>query len=180
MKELKNSKTFDNLFTALVGESLAATKYDWFSQQAKKDGYVQISDIFKNTADNERAHGKLWFEFLNDEKIPDTKTNLSVAVEGEHYEWSAMYKEFAETAKQEGFYDIAEKMSGVAAIEAEHEARYKQLLQNIENSQVFSRDSQQYWICQNCGHIHYGVSAPAVCPVCTHTKAYFEIKAENY
>lgn len=180
MLELKDSKTFENLFTALVGESIARNKYDWFSAQAKKDGYVQISSIFADTANNERAHAKIWFEYLNNGKIPDTLTNLKVAAEGEHFEWSSMYKEFAETAAEEGFYDIAEKMTGVAAIEAEHEARYLKLLENLEKGLVFARDSQQVWICLNCGHLHFGVSAPAVCPVCTHPKAFFEIKAENY
>ena len=180
MKELKNSKTFDNLFTALVGESLAATKYDWFSQQAKKDGYVQISDIFKNTADNERAHGKLWFEFLNDEKIPDTKTNLSVAVEGEHYEWSAMYKEFAETARQEGFMELAARFQKVADVEKEHEERYNALKANLDNDTVFTDNDGTRWHCRNCGYIHTGKTPPAKCPACDHARAYFEREARNY
>ncbi len=178
--ELKDSKTFKNLETAFAGESMARNKYDYYSSQAKKDGYEQIGSFFAATALNEKEHAKLWYKALHGGKVGDTVTNLKLAAEGENYEWTTMYAEFAETAEEEGFTALAKQMRGVAAIEKEHEERYLALLKNIEQAQVFTRVGDQVWICRNCGHIHVGPVAPIVCPVCAHPQAYFELRATNY
>jgi rubrerythrin len=180
MPELKGSKTYENLAAAYSGESQASIKYQFFASQAKKDGYEQIAEIFSVTSGNEKEHAKIWYKLLNGGSVGDTMTNLRIAAEGENYEWTTMYKEFAEVAEQEGFHDIAEKFRGVGAVEKEHEERYLALLDNIEKGRVFKREGQQVWICRNCGHIHIGSEAPAVCPVCDHPRAYFELRAVNY
>jgi len=178
--ELKGSKTEANLQTAFAGESQAHTKYQYYASKAKKDGYVQISNIFLETARNEKEHAKIWFKLLHDGDIPDTMTNLNDAADGENYEWTDMYDEFAKVADEEGFTEIAAKFRMVAAIEKEHEDRYRKLIGNIEGGLVFSRDGDRTWICNNCGHIVIGSSAPEICPVCAHPKSYFELRAENY
>lgn len=176
---LKGTKTAANLATAYAGESQAHTKYLYYASKAKKDGYVQIADLFEETAHNEKEHAKIWFKLLHD-GMPDTITNLKDAAEGENYEWTDMYKTFAEEARAEGFDKIAELFEGVAAIEKHHEDRYRKLLANIEGGLVFSRDGEQIWQCSNCGHICIGKQAPEVCPVCDHARAYFRIEALNY
>ena len=178
--ELKGSKTEQNLWTAFAGESQARNKYTYFASKAKKDGYEQIAAIFEETAANEKEHAKLWFKELHGGAIPSTLENLYSAAEGENYEWTDMYDEFAKTAKEEGFDRLAFLFESVAAIEKEHEERYRKLIENIEGGLVFSRDGDRIWKCRNCGHIVIGNAAPEVCPVCAHPKAYFEIKAENY
>ena len=178
--ELKGSKTEQNLMTAFAGESQARNKYTYFASKAKKDGYEQIAAIFQETADNEKEHAKMWFKELHGGEIPSTADNLLAAAEGENYEWTDMYKEFAETAKEEGFTRIAYLFEEVAKIEKEHEERYRKLLANVEDGLVFSRDGDKIWQCRNCGHIVIGKDAPKVCPVCNHPQAYFEIKKENY
>lgn len=180
MAELKGSKTYDNLMAAMAGESMARNKYDWYASRAKKDGYEQIAAIFAETANNEKEHAKLWYKYLNGGSISDTLTNLNYAADGENDEWTNMYREMALTARAEGFIEIAERMEGVAAVEKEHEARYRKLIENIEKGLVFTRDGQRVWLCRNCGHLHVGDTAPDLCPVCAHPKAYFELKAENY
>ena len=179
MANLKGSKTEANLQTAFAGESMAHTKYLYFASKAKKDGYVQISKIFEETAGNEKEHAKIWFKLLND-GIGSTPENLKAAAAGENYEWTDMYDTFAKEAHEEGFEDIAFLFEQVGAIEKEHEARYLKLLSNVENKIVFSRDGDCIWKCSNCGHIVVGKEAPEVCPVCAHPQAYFEITAENY
>lgn len=176
--ELKGSKTEANLRTAFAGESQARNKYDYYSSKAKKDGYVQISQIFAETALNEKEHAKLWYKLL--EGINGTAENLKDAAAGENYEWTDMYAGFAVTADKEGFKDIAELFRGVAAIEKTHEERYKKLLANIEGGLVFSRDGDTIWECSNCGHIHIGKNPPKVCPVCAHPQAYFKIRKIDY
>jgi rubrerythrin len=176
--ELKGSKTEKNLMTAFAGESQARNKYTYFASQAKKDGLEQISAIFTETADNEKEHAKIWFKLLNG--IGGTADNLKAAAAGENYEWTEMYKGFAEDAKAEGFTDIAALFSMVAEIEKTHEERYKKLLENLSGGTVFLRDGTTIWVCRNCGHIHIGKSAPAVCPVCKHPQAYFQMRCENY
>ena len=178
--ELKGSKTEANLMTAFAGESQARNKYTYYASKAKKDGYVQIAQIFEETANNEKEHAKIWFKLLHDGGIPTTVENLKDAAEGENYEWTEMYAEFAKVAKEEGFDHIAALFEMVAKIEKDHEERYKKLLANIEGGLVFSRDGDMMWICSNCGHVHIGKEAPEVCPVCAHPKAYFMMKAENY
>jgi len=180
MTPLKGTKTEENLKTAFAGESQAHTKYQYYASKAKKDGYVQIANIFEETARNEKEHAKLWFKFLHDNDIPSTAENLLDAANGENYEWTDMYAEFAKTAKEEGFNKIALLFEGVAKIEKEHEERYRKLLENINGELVFSRDGDQIWQCDNCGHIVIGQKAPEICPVCAHPKAYFQIKAINY
>ena len=176
--ELKGTQTEKNLQEAFAGESQARNKYTYFASKAKKDGYVQISQLFQETADNEKEHAKRWFKLLYG--IGSTPENLKAAAEGENYEWTSMYPSFARTAREEGFDDIATLFEGVAAIEKEHEERYKKLLKNIEDAIVFSRDGDKIWQCANCGHIVIGKEAPEICPVCNHPQAYFQIKAENY
>lgn len=178
--ELKGSKTWENLQTAFAGESQAHTKYQYYASKAKKDGYVQISNIFLETAKNEKEHAKIWFKLLHDGDVPDTMTNLHDAADGENYEWTDMYDEFAKVADEEGFADIAAKFRMVGAIEKHHEERYRKLIGNIEGGLVFSRDGDRTWICSNCGHIVIGKEAPEICPVCAHPKAYFELQVENY
>ena len=178
--ELKGSKTEQNLMTAFAGESQARNKYTYFASKAKKDGYEQIAAIFEETANNEKEHAKLWFKELNGGEISSTLENLYAAAEGENYEWTDMYDEFAKTARAEGFDRIAHLFEGVAEIEKEHEARYRKLIENIEGGLVFSKDGDRIWKCRNCGHICVGSSAPDVCPVCNHPQSFFEIKAENY
>ena len=178
--ELKGSKTEQNLMTAFAGESQARNKYTYFASKAKKDGYVQIAKIFEETANNEKEHAKLWFKLLCGGEIPDTAENLAAAAEGENYEWTDMYKEFAAVAKEEGFDRIAYLFSAVGEIEKAHEERYRKLLANIEGDCVFSKDGDVIWECANCGHIVVGKKAPEVCPVCQHPQSYFQVKAENY
>ncbi len=177
---LKGSKTEANLMAAFAGESQARNKYTYYASKAKKDGYNQIAAIFEETANNEKEHAKIWFKLLHDGGIPSTVENLKDAAEGENYEWTDMYKTFAEEAKAEGFTEIAALFEAVAAIEKEHEERYRKLLKNIEDGIVFSRDGDMIWQCANCGHIVVGKKAPEVCPVCAHPQSYFQIKAENY
>lgn len=178
-KDLKGSKTEANLMAAFAGESQARNKYTYYASKAKKDGYVQIAALFEETANNEKEHAKIWFKLLHD-GIGDTIDNLLDAAEGENYEWTDMYAGFAKEAKEEGFNEIAALFEGVAAIEKEHEERYRKLLANIKDGVVFSRDNDMIWQCSNCGHLVIGQKAPEVCPVCAHPKAYFQIKAENY
>ena len=178
--ELKGSKTEQNLMTAFAGESQARNKYTFFASQAKKDGYEQIAAIFQETADNEKEHAKLWFKLLNGGAIGSTEENLKSAAVGENYEWTDMYAEFAKTAKEEGFARIAYLFEEVGKIEKEHEERYLKLLENVKEGKVFEAGEVKIWKCRNCGHIVVGTSAPEVCPVCNHPKAFFEIKAENY
>ncbi len=178
--ELKGSRTEANLMTAFAGESQARNKYTYYASKAKKDGYVQIAQIFEETANNEKEHAKIWFKLLHDGGVPTTVENLKDAAAGENYEWTEMYAEFAKVAKEEGFDHIAALFEMVAKIEKDHEERYKKLLSNIEGGLVFSRDGDMMWICSNCGHVHIGKEAPEVCPVCAHPKAYFMVKAENY
>ena len=180
VKTLKGSKTEANLQAAFAGESQATNKYTYFASKAKKDGYMQIAAIFEETAKNEREHAKIWYKLLNGGEISGTEENLRMAAEGENYEWTDMYKDFAKTAREEGFDHIARLFDGVAAIEAEHEKRYLALLDNVKGGVVFSRDGDVIWQCSNCGHICIGKQAPEVCPVCSHPKSYFQIKAENY
>lgn len=177
---LKGSKTEANLQAAFAGESQARNKYSYFASKAKKEGYEQIAAIFLETAENEKEHAKMWYKLLNDGKINSTAENLKDAAAGENYEWTNMYAEFAKTAREEGFVDIAEKFEGVAKIEKEHEDRYKKLLDNVTKELVFSKDGEKIWQCRNCGHICIGKEAPETCPVCDHPKAYFQIKPENY
>lgn len=179
MSDLKGTKTEANLLTAFAGESQAHTKYLYFASKAKKDGYVQIGKLFEETALNEKEHAKIWYKLLHN-GIGSTEENLKLAAEGENYEWTDMYEEFAKTAREEGFNDIAKLFEGVAAIEKEHEERYRKLLANIEGGLVFSRDGDMIWECSNCGHIHVGKNAPEVCPVCNHPQSYFMIRANNY
>lgn len=179
MANLKGSKTEANLMAAFAGESQAYTKYGYYASKAKKDGYVQIGEIFSETAANEKEHAKLWFKLLHD-GIPTTTANLLDAAQGENYEWTDMYATFAKEAREEGFDHIAFLFDEVGKIEKEHEERYRKLLANVEGGIVFSRDGDTIWKCANCGHIHIGKTAPEICPVCAHPQAYFEIKAENY
>ena len=177
--ELKGSKTEANLQAAFAGESMATNKYTYFASKAKKDGYQQIAAIFEETAANEREHAKMWYKLING-GIDSTLENLGHAAEGENYEWTDMYSEFAKVAKEEGFEQIAALFEGVAAIEKEHEERYRRLITNIEQGVVFSKDGDTIWQCRNCGHICIGKEAPEVCPVCAHPQSYFQVKAENY
>ena len=180
MKELKGTKTEANLQTAFAGESMARNKYTYYASKARKDGFVQIANLFEETANNEREHAKIWFKLLHGGEVPGTQENLLDAAQGENYEWTDMYARMAEEAKAEGFDTIAELFSRVAIIEKSHEERYRQLLGNIKDELVFSRDGDMVWICSNCGHVVVGKKAPELCPVCKHPKAYFEIKADNY
>ena len=176
----KNSKTYDNLKTAFAGESQARVKYQFFASRAKKDGYEQIAEIFTETSDNEKKHAKLWYKYLNDGAVADTRTNLEIAAAGEDYEWTDMYKEFARIAREEGFDEIADKFDGVGAIEKEHEERYRKLIKNIDDDVVFKSEKVTVWKCRNCGYTFVGNEAPEVCPVCAHPQAYFELRAINY
>ena len=177
--ELKGSKTEQNLATAFAGESQARNKYTYFASKAKKDGYEQIAEIFTETANNEKEHAKLWYKILAG-GIGTTEENLLSAAEGENYEWTEMYSQFAKEAREEGFNDIAFQFEAVAAIEKAHEERYRKLLANVKEGLVFSRNGDMIWECGNCGHIHFGKKAPQICPVCKHPQGYFKIKAQNY
>ncbi len=177
--ELKGSRTEANLMAAYAGESQATNKYTYYASKAKKDGYNQIAAIFTETAANEKEHAKIWFKLLHG-GMPSTIDNLKDAANGENFEWTDMYAEFAKVAREEGFDQIAALFDGVAAIEKEHEERYRKLIANIEGGLVFSRDGDVIWQCANCGHIHVGQKAPELCPVCAHPQSYFQIKAENY
>lgn len=178
--DLKGSKTEENLKIAFAGESQARNKYTYFASKAKKDGYEQIASLFLETAENEKEHAKMWFKYLEGGEIKGTIENLKAAAEGENYEWTEMYKEFAKVAKEEGFDKIANEFALVANIEKEHEKRYLALLKNVEEGLVFSRDGEMIWKCRNCGHIAVGKKAPEVCPTCNHPQSYFELLAENY
>lgn len=178
MKELKGTKTLENLKIAFGGESEARNKYSYYASQAKKEGYVQIANIFEETAANEKEHAKMWFKLAHG--IGDTMENLLDAAAGENYEWTDMYANMAKVAREEGFPEIAEKMEGVAAVEKEHEERYRKLAENIKAGKVFERDVEVVWHCANCGHQILSKNAPKVCPVCDHPLAHFHIKAENY
>ena len=180
MKELKGTRTEKNLREAFSGESEARNKYTYVASKARKDGYVQIAQIFEETASNEKEHAKIWFKYLEGGDLKDTAANLLSAAEGEHFEWTAMYDRMAREAREEGFDEIADKFEMVGAIEKTHEERYRKLLQNVEGGLVFSRDGDMIWECSNCGHIVIGPSAPLVCPVCKHPQSYFMIRANNY
>ena len=177
--ELKGSKTEENLLAAFAGESQARNKYTYYASKARKEGYVQIANIFEETAANEKEHAKMWFKLLKG-GIGTTAENLADAAAGENYEWTDMYATFAKEAREEGFDEIATLFEGVAAIEKEHEERYRKLLENVEKGLVFSKDGDTIWQCSNCGHICIGKQAPEVCPVCAHPQSYFQVKAENY
>ena len=180
MAELKGSKTEKNLQEAFAGESMARNKYTYYASQARKDGYVQIANIFEETANNEKEHAKIWFKLLHGDTVPSTAENLLDAAQGENYEWTDMYARFAQEAREEGFSKIAALFDMVGKIEKEHEERYRKLLANVEGQLVFSREGDCIWECSNCGHIVIGKKAPEMCPVCKHPKAFFQIKAENY
>ncbi|MDD2643952.1 MAG: rubrerythrin family protein [Methanobacteriaceae archaeon] len=179
-KKLKGTETEKNLEIAFAGESQARNKYTYYASKAKKDGYVQIKNIFEETAGNEKEHAELWFKYLHEGQVPDTATNLEDAADGEHYEWTEMYKGMAETAEKEGFDELAYKFSAVADIEKEHEERYRTLLNNVKEEKVFAKDEEVEWQCSNCGHIFVGKEAPTVCPVCDHPRSYFQVRPKNY
>ncbi len=178
-KQLKGTKTEANLMNAFAGESMARNKYDYYASQAKKDGYEQIAAFFAETALNEKEHAKLWFKLLHD-GVPATTVNLKDAASGENYEWTEMYSTFAKEAKEEGFPEIAVLFNGVAAIEKTHEERYLKLLANINDNKVFAKDDKAVWQCRNCGHFHYGLKSPQICPVCEHPQSFFQVKESNY
>ncbi len=178
--ELKGSKTEKNLQTAFAGESQARNKYTYYASKAKKDGFVQIAELFEITANNEKEHAKIWFKLLHDGTLSSTLENLADAAAGEHYEWTDMYATFAKEAREEGFDKIAFLFEEVGKIEREHEERYRKLLENVKDGKVFAKTEKVVWECSNCGHIYYGEKAPEVCPVCNHPQAYFKINAKNY
>jgi rubrerythrin len=178
MPELKGSRTEANLLAAFAGESQARNKYDYFASKARKEGYEQIAAFFEETAGNEKEHAKLWYKLAHG--IGSTEENLVTAAEGENYEWTEMYKEFAKVADEEGFTEIARLFRGVAAIEKHHEERYRALLDNVKQEKVFKKDAEMLWICRNCGHIYTGREAPNTCPVCDHPKAYFQLYVKAY
>lgn len=178
MKDLKGTKTYENLLIAFAGESQARNRYTYYASKAKKDGYVQIQKIFEETAGNEKEHAELWFKHAIG--IGTTEENLIAAAEGENYEWTEMYAEMAKTAREEGFLEIADQMEGVAKIEKEHEERYRKLAQNVKDGMVFKKEQEVIWQCSNCGHQYVGTEAPKLCPVCKHPESYFQVKAENY
>ena len=178
--ELKGSKTEKNLLEAFAGESMARNKYTYFASKAKKDGFVQISKIFEETAANEKEHAKMWYKYLNCGSVSDTAANLKDAAEGENFEWTDMYARMAKEAREEGFEEIALKFEYVAKVEKEHEERYRKLLANVEGDLVFSKDGDVIWQCINCGHIVVGKKAPEICPTCNHPQSYFQVKPENY
>ena len=178
--ELKGTRTEENLKKAFAGESQARVKYEYYASRAKKDGYEQIASIFEETSRNEKEHAKIWFKALHDGGVPTTTVNLEDAANGENYEWTDMYDEFARVAKEEGFDHLAFLFESVGKIEKEHEARYRKLLQNIEDDRVFHKDGEKMWICRNCGHVYFGEDALDVCPVCEHPQSFMEVKAENY
>ena len=176
--DLKGTKTEKNLMEAFAGESQARNKYTYFASKAKKDGFEQIAAIFQETADNEKEHAKLWFKALGE--LGDTAQNLLHAAEGENYEWTDMYDNFAKDAEEEGYLDLAAQFRGVAAIEKLHEERYRALLKNVETMEVFKKSGVTMWECRNCGHVVVGLAAPGVCPICNYAQAYFEVRKENY
>lgn len=178
MNNLKDTKTYENLMLAYSGESQARNRYEFYAEKAREEGYIQIAELFEETAGNEKEHAELWFKWAVG--IGTTEENLLAAAEGENYEWTQMYAEMAKTAREEGFAEIAAKMEGVAAIEKTHEERYRKLADNVRNKKVFEKDAPVLWQCSNCGHQYEGEAAPEVCPVCAHMKSYFRIKAENY
>ena len=178
--DFENSETKKNLEAAFAGESQATNKYAYYASKAKKDGYVQFAHSVTGTSGNEREHAKLWFKYLHGGEVPDTLTNIKDAAAGENYEWTTMYKEFAEKADEEGFKEIAAKFRMVGAIEKHHEERYNKLAERIEKGEVFGREGVKVWKCLNCGHIHVGPEAPKVCPVCNHPQSYFEEQVVNY
>ena len=178
--ELKGSKTEQNLMTAFAGESQARNKYTYYASKAKKDGYEQLAAIFEETANNEKEHAKLWFKELHGGEIPSTEVNLEDAAAGENYEWTEMYKEFAETAREEGFTRLAFLFEKVGELEKEHEERYLRLLQNVKDDRVFKKDGDKIWVCRNCGYVYTGKEALQVCPVCAHPQSFMEVKADNY
>ncbi|MBR5662228.1 MAG: rubrerythrin family protein [Bacilli bacterium] len=178
--ELKGSRTEANLMAAFAGESQARNKYTYYASKAKKEGYEQIAAIFEETANNEKEHAKMWFKQLHGGEVPSTIDNLKDAANGENYEWTEMYEEFAKVAEEEGFTEIARLFRGVGQIEKHHEERYLKLVDNIENNLVFKKDEEVVWICRNCGHVYYGKEAPKVCPICNHPESYMEMKADNY
>ncbi|MCI5892711.1 MAG: rubrerythrin family protein [Clostridiales bacterium] len=180
MKELKGTRTEANLLAAFAGESQAKNKYTYYASKARKDGYIQIANIFEETANNEQEHAKIWFKLLHGGNIGETADNLLDAAEGENYEWTDMYAGFAAVAREEGFNEIAALFDGVAAIEKEHEERFRKLLSNVKDDCVFSKDGDVIWQCLNCGHIVIGKKAPQVCPVCAHPQSYFQVKTQNY
>ena len=179
-EKLKGSKTEQNLMAAFAGESQARNKYTYYASKAKKDGYEQIAALFEETAGNEKEHAKLWFKYLHNGEVPTTTDNLKDAADGENYEWTNMYDEFARVAEEEGFTELAYKFRAVGEIEKHHEERFRKLLKNIEDEVVFSKDDDKIWICRNCGHVVIGKKAPGVCPVCNHPQSFFEVKADNY
>lgn len=178
--DFESSQTKKNLEAAFAGESQATNKYAYYASKAKKEGYVQISNIFTETSGNEREHAKLWFKYLHGGEVPTTLDNLNDAAAGENYEWTDMYAGFAATAKEEGFTEIAAKFELVGAIEKHHEARYRQLVERIEKGEIFARPGVKVWKCINCGHLHVGEEAPKVCPTCNHPQSYFEEQSLNY
>lgn len=178
--ELKGSKTEANLQTAFAGESQARNKYTYYASAARKGGYNQIADFFEETAGNEKEHAKIWFKLLHDGAVPATEQNLLDAADGENYEWTTMYAEFAKTAKEEGFTKIAYLFDAVAKIEKSHEERYRKLLARLKSGEVFKDNDKVFWVCANCGHIHFGATAPEKCPVCEHPQAYFIRQETNY
>ena len=178
MNKYAGTQTEKNLQAAFAGESQARNKYTYFASVAKKEGYEQISSLFLKTADNEKEHAKMWCRELSG--IGDTKANLAAAADGENFEWTDMYENFAKTAEEEGFKELAEKFRLVAAIEKHHEERYRALLKNIETAEVFAKSEVKVWECRNCGHIVVGTNAPEVCPTCNHPQSYFEVSAQNY
>ena len=177
---LKGSRTEANLMAAFAGESQARNKYTYYASKAKKEGYNEIAAVFEETANNEKEHAKIWFKLLHDGEIPGTLANLADAAAGENYEWTDMYAGFAATAKEEGFDRIAALFTMVGGIEKEHEARYREVAKLLEEGKLFARETEQVWICTNCGHIHIGTHAPAKCPVCDHPQGYFVLRAENH
>lgn len=178
--KLKGSKTEENLRAAFAGECQARTKYDYYASKAKKDGFEQIADVFEETAGNEKEHAKIWFKILHGGEVPGTEDNLKDAIAGEHYEDTEMYPEFAKTAREEGFDEIAELFEGVGKIEEHHEKRYQKFLQDVEDGTVFISKDVKVWKCRNCGHIYIGKEAPEICPICKHPKAYFELEVIHY
>ena len=179
-EKFKDSRTLANIMSAYAGESQAYTKYRIMADKAKKDGYEQIAAIFEETARNEKTHAGIWLEYIHGGQLKETKDNLKDAQAGEHFEWTEMYKNYAEEAKREGYSEIAARMELIAKVEKDHDERYGALIQNLESSKVFKKEGQQVWICRNCGYIHVGDAAPMACPLCRHPQAFFELKAQNY
>ncbi len=178
MADLKGTKTEKNLNAAFAGETQARVKYEYFASRAKKDGYEQIADVFRETSDNEKEHAKIWYKLLHDGAVGSTEENLKEAIKGEDYEYTKMYAKFAEEAREEGFNEIADLFEKVGKIESNHEARYQRLLERLEKGEVFKADGVAVWKCRNCGYIHIGETAPKECPVCAHPQAYFELSTE--